>query len=69
MKEIVSGVAIIAACLSAGFGLYAALGIDIRDNMDAFISDLKRQSFWASWAAAAAGVSVAAQVAEKFLGK
>jgi hypothetical protein len=52
---------------SAVIGIYAALGIDVRDNMDAFISDLRRQSQWAAWAAAAAGVSVLAQAIEKFI--
>lgn len=61
MKEITTWLAIIAAGASAMLGLYAAFGIEVRDNMDAFISDLRRQSHWASLAAAAAGVSVLAQ--------
>jgi uncharacterized membrane protein len=65
MKEIVFWVAILAAAASAGFGLYAALGVDVRDNLDAFISDLQRQSRWAAWAAAFAGVSVLAQSLER----
>jgi hypothetical protein len=67
MKELASWLAIVAALASAGIGLYAATGIDVRDNMDAFISDLQKQSRWAAWAAALAGISVLAQALEKFL--
>ena len=69
MKEVLSWLAIGAALASAAIGLYAAMGIDVRDNMDAFISDLRRQSQWAAWAAASAGVSVLAQVIEKMIKK
>jgi hypothetical protein len=47
--------------------LYAAVGIEVRDNIDAFIGDLQRQSHWAALAAAAAGISVLAQAADKWL--
>jgi hypothetical protein len=67
MKEAFSWLAIGAALVSAAVGLYAALGIDVRDNMDAFISDLRKQSQWAAWAASAAGISVLAQAIEKVL--
>jgi hypothetical protein len=67
LKEIAGWVAILSAFVSAGLGLWAAVGIDVRDNMDAFIGDLQRQSHWAAWAAAAAGVSVLAQAADKWL--
>jgi len=65
MKSALSWLAIIAAFASAAIGLYAAVGIDVRDNLDVFISDIQKQSNWAGWAAAAAGVSVVAQVIEK----
>lgn len=67
MKEAASLVALVAAVVSAFIGLYAALGIEVRDNMDAFISDLQKQSKWASWAAASAGISAVAQVVERFI--
>jgi hypothetical protein len=68
MKQALSWLAVIAALASAGIGLFAALGVDVRDNQDEFISDLRRQSHWAAWAAAMAGVSVLAQaIAEKVL--
>jgi hypothetical protein len=67
MKEISSWAAIAAAGISAVLGLYAAFGIEVRDNIDAFIGDLQRQSRWASFAAAAAGISVLAQALEKWL--
>jgi hypothetical protein len=67
MKEAFSWLAIGAALVSAAVGLYAALGIDVRDNMDAFICDLRKQSQWAAWAASAAGISVLAQAIEKVL--
>ena len=64
MKEAFSWLGIGAALVSAAVGLYAALGIDVRDNMDAFISDLRKQS---QWAASAARISVLAQAIEKVL--
>jgi hypothetical protein len=67
IKEFVSWLAIGAAGLSALFGLYAAFGIDVRDNIDAFIGDLQKQSYWAALAAASAGVSVLAQAIDKSL--
>ncbi len=66
-KDIASWVALISAGLSALLGLYAAVGIDVRDNIDAFIGDIQRQSHWAAWAAATAGISVLAQAADKWL--
>jgi hypothetical protein len=60
-------VAIVSAGLAAVLGLYAAVGIEVRDNIDAFIGDLQRQSHWAALAAAAAGISVLAQAADKWL--
>ena len=65
MKEITSSVAIAAAGSSALFGLYAAFGIDVSE--DAVIADLQSHSFWASLAAAAAGISVLAQAIDKWL--
>jgi hypothetical protein len=67
IKEVASWVAIGAAGLSAAFGLYAAFGIEVRDNIDAFIGDLQKQSHWAAYAAATAGVSVLAQAIDKWL--
>lgn len=67
MKEIASWVALAAALASACMGLYAAIGVSVRDNVDVFISDLQKQSRWAAWAAASAGISVLAQALEKFL--
>jgi hypothetical protein len=65
MKKIASSVAIAAAGFSALFGLYAAFGIDISE--DAVIADVQSQSFWASLAATAAGISVLAQAIDKWL--
>jgi hypothetical protein len=65
MKEIASSVAIAAAGLAALFGLYAAFGIGVSE--DAVIADLQGQLFWASLAAAAAGISVLAQAIDKWL--
>jgi hypothetical protein len=61
----VSWFAIGASLISVGLGGYAAFGIEIHDNIDTFISDLQEQSRWASYAAAAAGISVLLQVFEK----
>jgi hypothetical protein len=67
MKEAFSWLAIGAALVSATLGMYAALGIEVRDNQDKFISDLQKQSRWTAWAASAAGISVLAQAIEKAL--
>jgi hypothetical protein len=67
MNEVASWAAIVAAGVSAVFGLYAAFGIEVRDNQDVFIADLRKQSLWASLAASAAGISVLAQALEKWL--
>ena len=66
MKDIVGWLALVAALGSAGLGGFAA-SLSVRDNQDKFIQDLQRQSRWAAWAAAMAGVSVLAQTFEKFL--
>jgi uncharacterized membrane protein len=55
-----------AALLAAGLGV-AAAGVNVRDNIDAFMSDLHKQSTLASWAATAAAVSAALQAVGYFL--
>ena len=67
VKEIASWVAITAAGLSTGLGLYAAIFVEVRDNVDAFIGDLQRQSQWTAVAAAVAGISVFAQAIDKWI--
>jgi hypothetical protein len=61
MKDIAAWAAIALAGASAVFGLYAAFGVKVNDNQDTFIADLRRQSLWASLAAAAARLSVFAR--------
>ena len=51
--------------LVVGFGLVAA-NIEIRNNMDAFISDLSRQSYWASMAAIFAAIAAMLQAIDYF---
>ncbi len=41
--------------------------VDIRDNIDEFMNDLKRQGKWASWAASMAALSVALQGVDQLL--
>lgn len=50
----------------AASGMAAILGVraatvEVRDNMDAFISDLQRQGRWASYAAVAAAIATVLQ--------
>jgi hypothetical protein len=65
-RDIAAWLAIGLAGASALLGLYAAFGVTVRDNQDKFIADLRKQSRWASLAAAAAGLSVLAQAVEKW---
>ena len=67
MKEMVFWMGIVAAFLSAVSGGYAAFGAQIRNKQQEFLSDLESQSHWASYAAAAAGISVLAQAIERSL--
>ncbi|RWM04563.1 MAG: hypothetical protein EOR68_02835 [Mesorhizobium sp.] len=50
--------------LAAGLGIRAAT-ITIRNSIDDFMSDIARQSRWASLAAVAAGLSVILQAADR----
>jgi hypothetical protein len=43
--------------LVAGVLAFKAARVDVRDSMDHFISDLRRQSRWASWAAGGAALA------------
>jgi hypothetical protein len=49
---------IVSALFAAGCGFYAAAFIEIRDNLDLFMSDIARQSFWTSIAATFAAIAV-----------
>lgn len=51
---------------AAILGVRAAT-VDIRDNIDEFMNDLKRQGKWASWAASMAALSVALQGVDQLL--
>jgi hypothetical protein len=67
VKDACFWVSVVFAGLSAGLGLYAALVVKVRDNQDAFISDLARQSTYTAFAAASAGMSVLFQAFERGL--
>lgn len=58
--------AIAASFAAAALGLRAAT-VQVRDNLDKFMSDLQRQGRWASWAAFAAAVSVVLQSVDRLL--
>jgi hypothetical protein len=68
MGSVAGWAAIILGGLAAVIGLYAAFGIDIRDNQDMFIQDLHAQGRWTAAAAVCAGLAVVAQALEKLLG-
>lgn len=59
-------VALASAALAAVFAVRAAT-VHVRDNIDSFMEDIHRQSRWATFAALANAVAVAALVAERFL--
>jgi len=50
--------------LAAFLGVRAAT-VKVRDNQDAFISDLQRQGRWAGYAAAAAAISTVLQAVQQ----
>ena len=64
--NVISTASIMLSCAAALLGIRAAT-VQVRDNMDAFISDLQRQGRWASYAAIAAAVATALQAAQQFL--
>jgi hypothetical protein len=53
------------ALVAALLGLKAAT-MPVRDSMDDFMADLRKQGRWTSFAAGAAAVSVLAQAIERF---
>jgi len=66
MKNYLPVAAIVVSAIAAILGVRAAT-VEVRDNMDMFISDLKRQGRWASFAAIAAAVATAIQAVQQFL--
>jgi uncharacterized membrane protein len=66
MKDTLGYVAVVLGVVAAGLGVRAAT-VHVRDNIDAFIGDLHKQSRWASWAATMAACSVILQAIEKHL--
>jgi hypothetical protein len=58
--------AIASSVVAAGLGIRAAT-VNVRDNIDEFMNDLKRQGRWASWAAVAAGISVVLQALDRLM--
>ena len=67
MNEVFSGIALLSALASVGLGFYAAVRIVVREDLEPFLSDLKRRTYWSAWAAFAAGVSTLAQVLQKLV--
>jgi len=67
MSDFAGWAAIIWALFAAGFGIYGAFFVEVRNNQDLFIQDLQKQSRVASLAAALAALSALAQVAERLL--
>jgi hypothetical protein len=68
MKDYLATAVIIIGLVAVACGLRAAT-IEVRDNMDAFISDLHRQGWWASMAAIAAAVAAMLQAVQYFMSK
>ena len=58
--------ALAAAVIASFFGIVAAR-VKVRNDIDAFIQDIHRQSTWASWAAVFAALSAGLQAAAAFL--
>jgi hypothetical protein len=59
-------ISISVSLLAAFLGVRAAT-VKVRDNQDAFISDLQRQGRWTACAAAAAAISTVLQAVQQFL--
>lgn len=66
MSSYLSTIALVIGVAGALLGIRAAT-VTIRDNQDAFISDLKRQSRWATYAAIAAAVAASLQALQPLL--
>lgn len=58
--------AIILGIATAGLGLKAA-SIEIRNNLDEFVNDMRRQGRWVRWTAIAALLTAAASAAKEAL--
>jgi hypothetical protein len=67
MKEMLSYAALAVAVLAAVFGIRAAT-VHVRNNIDEFINDIHRQSWWTTLTAITAAGSVILQAIEKILG-
>ena len=63
--NLLSATSVILSCIAAVLGIRAAT-VQVRDNMDAFISDLQRQGRWASYAAMTAALATAPQAFQQF---
>jgi len=55
------------AVIAVLVGLRSAT-VEVRDNLDEFIGDLRRQGRWATWAAIAAAISVFVDQTFKLMG-
>jgi hypothetical protein len=66
MTSVLSAIALLIGVAGAYLGVRATM-VEIRDTQDAFISDLKRQSRWATYAAIAAAVAASLQALQPLL--
>jgi hypothetical protein len=66
MRDWITWAAIAAGIIGTALGLWAA-NIEVRDNLDAFMDDIRRQSWWASLAATLAAIATVLQALEKLV--
>jgi hypothetical protein len=59
---------IVSGLLAVAFGVVAAR-VQVRDDVDKFIEDLVRQSFWASMAAIFAAIAAILQAVHYFISR
>jgi len=66
MIDVLNFLSVLSGVIAAGFGV-AASRVHVRNEIDHFMSDIHRQSWWASLAATAAAFSAILQAAQAFL--
>lgn len=68
MKDVLMIASIVAGVMAGALAI-AAARIEIRDNLDMFMSDIHRQGTWASYAALSAAIAAVLQALHYFLSR
>jgi hypothetical protein len=67
VKDALGYAALLVGLVAAGFGIRAAT-VHVRNELENFIPDIHRQSWWTTLTAVTAALSVILQALEKILG-